>query len=288
MTCRILLLTILSIFSTSLALAAPRSSEFLFQPSAGTQYLSLNYFGASPNVKDHTDDKLDIKSSEVSATYEYGLSDAIAFYGGLTYLNVSTEGDFKGLGPLRLGAKYSRDLGPGMFFTKLHVAAQILDGKIDCDMSPCNASDGSIGTSLQVAYQWALQQAYWGLSLKQGLFSTDAKIKNGFSYDKVPATTLSFFYERTFAERHLYGFDLSYRINDGIMGSANSFFISGDQFTIEEFEVDAVTLRAYFNAAVMENLTLLGSLEFAKITSDDLVSDKSTSLAYGLSARMTF
>lgn len=275
-------------FYIGTAQAQSLSSEYLFQPSAKQSYLQVSF---ENNIT-----KLELSSNRfysplrtLLVNYEYGVLNNLSLYGNISYLKgTSLEISADGVGPINLGAKYSHEFGKGLLFTKFNVLAAV-DGKYRCESSrSCTASDSAIGTTLQLAYLWRLNNANTGLSLRYGLFSTDAKSKGGDDAEKKGTLNLSAFYERGFGD-NLYGFTLTYLKDDGLLGSSSNYPYMGYGFIIKGAgaNTDALALKSYVKTSLSETLQLIPAIEYSRVLSSELesVSSKTSSLILAIRLR---
>lgn len=270
--------------------AMAQRGEFLYQAGEKQGVLDLDLSLNESNAVTKSDDPIPLKSQFLRLNYEYGFFKNFTAFGGLTYSKSIVEGELEGLGPLRLGAKYLLPMGPGSLFGKLNVDAYVLDGKQSCGGSGCNASDGSIGTSLQLAYQWALNNAFTGVSIEHGLFSSDYKTEDGDSTDKKGFLTLKLFYEREIKD-NMWGLVLSYINGGGLAGTNGMFPYVGSGFILDtssSIETNAWALEGYLRTSLTESFQMVTSLEYSRVLDDKVIGSKSDHLIFGLTFRRLF
>lgn len=270
------------------AQAESLSSEYLLKALEKQSLLQVQLGNSTNSI--YSGGKIGATGKVIDINYEYGINNNISFYGGVSHLDHTLEGTMSGLGPLVAGAKYAKNLGPGLIFGKLDISAGVLEGKMSCN-NGCSASDSAIGMALQLAYQWMLGNANTGISVSHGLFSTDAKEKDGTEFEKDPILKIDLFYERGLGEDNLYGFVLSYMKDIGLFGSASYYPISGGGFHILKdsgLEADALALKGYLKTSLTESLNLLTSAEYSRAIGNDAFSSKTNTIYLNIGLRKHF
>lgn len=268
------------------------ASEYLFQAPQGQSYVEVKLNENSLRYRGVGGSPIPIQLRNYSVNYEWGMTEQIAIYGSVLYSSSVFEGFHSGFGPLQLGTKFAQEIGPGLFFSKLNIAANVIEGKLDCNGSgKCNVSDSSISADIQLAYRWSLTNAFTGFSLNYGIFSTDMEAEGGSSNDKKGYLTLSAFYERAINE-NLWGLALSYISQGGFMGTSDAYPYSGNNIIVdsETFIFDVYALSAYLRAALGEKTHLITEVEYSRVLNqrDSFITSNSQNVAFNLTFRRMF
>ncbi|MCO5113657.1 MAG: hypothetical protein M9899_05735, partial [Bdellovibrionaceae bacterium] len=266
------------------------SSEYLLQAEKGQSFVE---FTLNDNASKYRDKvmagPIPISLRNYSVNYEWGMLEKISIYGNLLYSTSTIEADHSGLGPVQLGAKFSQDIGSGLFFGKLNVAANVIEGKLDCNASgKCNVSDSSFSADIQLAYQWSLTNAFTGFAVNYGLFSTDGKNAGG-SFDKAGYLTVSAFYERALND-NLWGLVLTYIDKGGLLGLSPAYPYSGNNVHIDREVMDAYAVSAYLKTVLSEKTHFITEVEYSRVLNerDSFASSKSQNMAFNLTVRRMF
>ncbi len=280
-----------SIFMLS-QIAYGQSSEFLFQAEEKqhTLTLSLNTtsikIGNAPGMG---------QADYAILDYEYGFSQNFSTYLSLSYVDATLFQSMYGMGPTQFGVKYLLpDLGPGALYGRVNVSVAMIDGsEIGCGGTHCNVNDGSVGVDLNLAYQWSLKNAYTGLSLRYGLFSTDGKVQGGSDYEKDGFLTITAFYERHITETNLWGTSIGYVGKGGFAGGAYmppivmGSFVTDD--ILSELDVSSLAFRGYLKTKVSEAFESIIDVGLTKvIDGNDIISTKTRFLNFNFALRKRF
>lgn len=262
--------------------------EFLFQASKGQSTAGITFNENAPRVRTQTNSIIPLSSRNYFINYEYGIANSISIYSNLTYSDTTVEGYHSGIGPLEFGGKFSSEVGPGSIYSKVNIAANVLDGKLKCSTSNgCNASDGSVSVDLELAYQWSLNNAFTGISLKHGVSSTDIKVDSGHKIEKKAHLTISAFYERALRD-NLWGLAISYLDNGGLLGSSPTFPLKYKSFYIEDFKVDAYAVAGYLRTSLTDSSHFITNVEYSRVINNDTLGGKTQNVAFNLTFRQLF
>ncbi|MCO5113835.1 MAG: hypothetical protein M9899_06645 [Bdellovibrionaceae bacterium] len=260
--------TMTGFFITS-AQANETKSEFFYQAGADESFIQGSIRHHAVELESITGESVSIKDLNIKLAYEIGLSDSLAAYGNIGYGDLDFAGILtaKGLDPFNFGVKYQMQAGVGQFFARANLGVGLL-GKLDCD-NECNRTDGSINLALRAGYLWTLENAFVGLALDYGLFSTDGKLKgSNDDINKKGSAIISAFYERIVADM-IFGGQISYS-HSGIGGTNSDTPLAGFFYGDDvNGSTDFLGLTFYTRVPMATGFSLLGSIAYERILDTD-------------------
>lgn len=244
-------------------------SEFLFQADEGQSFIQANVQNFKLTQKEVGGAESDSKDLNFFFAYEKGMSDLMSIYGNLGYGKAELAGGFmeaKGLNPINLGAKFRMAMGSGELYARTNLGVGLLE-KSSCDTAgttiSCNRTDGSLNLALRLGYLWSFDSAFFGMAIDYGLFSTDAKSKDGFESEKSGSLLASVFYEWLMADMIIGGL-VNYSTGGGVLQELRGSFTDKDAS-----DIHVMGLKLYTRVPLYDNMTFLGAVIYDTIVNED-------------------